>query len=101
MEPRKIGDQLVGHRGRHGIEGIRPIEREDFNGIALFDGDGREFVHDVAFPKGIIRRRDNRMSRGGVDGHNGPVIRVVRSLVVEALRKALAKQNTPYHNIVY
>ena len=47
MEPRKISDQLVGHRGRHGVERIRPIKREDFNAVPLFDGDRGEFVHVV------------------------------------------------------
>src|SRR5258708_34530723 len=54
-------------------------------------------------PKGIIRSRDNRMSRGSADGHKRPVvpIRPRPALPVQARRKALAKQNTPYHNIAY
>ncbi len=51
VEPRKILDQFVGHRRRHRIEGIRTIEREDFNRVTLLDGDSREFVHVVRFPK--------------------------------------------------
>ena len=60
MEPRKIGDQLVGHRWRHRIEGVRPIEGEDFNRVTLFDGDRREFVH-------VVRSQRHRSSPGQQD----------------------------------
>jgi hypothetical protein len=47
VEPGKVGDKLVGHRWCHRIEGIRPIEGEDLNGVTRFDCDRREFVHVV------------------------------------------------------
>jgi hypothetical protein len=50
VKSRKICNQLIGHCRRHRIEGIRPIEGEDFNCVMLFDGDSREFIH-VLFPR--------------------------------------------------
>ena len=66
MESGKIRDQLVGHGRVYDIAGIRPIEGDDFNGVALFDGDGREFVH-------VVRSQGHHWSPGrqGVTGRRG------------------------------
>lgn len=41
----KIVDQLVRHRRRHSVEGIRAIERNDFNRVTGLDGDGHILCH--------------------------------------------------------
>lgn len=102
VEPRKIVDQFVGHRRRHRIECIRPIEGEDFDCITLFDGDRRELVHVVRFPKAPSVARPA--------GCHGDASIAIWSRCCSRCRRrgqtrirncSLAKEHTPYHNIVY